>query len=155
MDGLSLDGDRCIRMIPRQGEVYVFTGVCDSVHRGACMVAGGQCMVARGRGHAWFLEGEGGVHGFQGACMVAGGHAWLLRGMCGCQGGGMRGCWGCAWFLGWQRGHAWQRGCGKGGMHGKGEACMAKGGHVWDMMRYRDTINERAVRILLECILVT
>ena len=45
-------------------------------------------------------------------------------------------------------------------------ACMvAAGGHAWllrgergcawDMTRYGDTINERAVRILLECILVT
>ena len=47
---------------------------------------------------------------------------------------------------------------GEGGMHGKG-ACMTKGGMsgegcVWDMMRYRDTINERVVHILLECILV-
>ena len=32
-------------------------------------------------------------------------------------------------------------------MHGKG-------GNAWDTMRYGDTINERAVRILLECILV-
>ena len=32
---------------------------------------------------------------------------------------------------------------------------MAKGrGHAWDTMRYGDTINEWAVRILLECILV-
>ena len=31
---------------------------------------------------------------------------------------------------------------------------MAKGGHAWDTMRYGDAINERAVRILLECILV-
>ena len=29
------------------------------------------------------------------------------------------------------------------------------GGHAWDMMTYRDTINERVVRILLECILVS
>ena len=29
-----------------------------------------------------------------------------------------------------------------------------KGGHAWDTMRYGDTINERVVRILLECILV-
>ena len=52
-------------------------------------------------------------------------------------------------------------------MHGcsGGGACMVAGGHVWllwgghalvarghawDTMRYRDTINERAVRILLE-----
>ena len=50
-------------------------------------------------------------------------------------------------------GHAWlllggMRGCSWG-------ACMvAPGGHVWDMTRYGDTINERTVRILLECILV-
>ena len=32
---------------------------------------------------------------------------------------------------------------------------MVKGGCVWDTTRYGDTINERAVRILLEsCILV-
>ena len=36
-----------------------------------------------------------------------------------------------------------------------GGMCMvALGGHAWDMMRYGDTINERAVHILLECILV-
>ena len=61
-----------------------------------------------------------------GACVVAPG------GVPGCSGGGMRGCSGgvgCAWLL-------W-------------------GGHVWDITRYGDTINERAVRILLECILVT
>ena len=40
-----------------------------------------------------------------------------------------------------------------GGMHGRG-ACMA-GGHAWhDTTRYGDTVNEQAVRILLECILV-
>ena len=38
----------------------------------------------------------------------------------------------------------WQR----GGMHDEG------GGHAWDTTRYGDTINEWAVRILLECILV-
>ena len=37
-----------------------------------------------------------------------------------------------------------------GGMHG-----CSGGGHTWDMTRYGDTVNERAVRILLECILVT
>ena len=52
-----------------------------------------------------------------------------------------------------------------GGMHGcSGGACVvAPGGHAWllpggrrawDTTRYRDTVNERAVRILLECILV-
>ena len=84
-----------------------------------------------------------------GACMVAGGHAWLLGGMCGCRGcvhgcvgvcmvkgGGMHGEGGCVVKVG----HLWQRG-----------ACLAKGGvhGIW-----WDTINERAVCILLECILV-
>ena len=47
-----------------------------------------------------------------------------------------------------------------GGIHGRG-ACIA-GGHAWharppcpaDTTRYGDTVNERAVRILLECIIV-
>ena len=68
------------------------------------------------------------MHG-RGAC-IAGGHVW--------QGACMAG------------GHAWQ-----GGMHGRG-ACMAGGVHgggcAWQILR--DTVNERAVRILLECILV-
>ena len=56
---------------------------------------------------------------------------------------------------------------GGGGMHGRG-ACMA-GGCAWqegmhamhaspppaDNTRYSDTVNEQAVRILLECILVS
>ena len=54
-------------------------------------------------------------------------------------------------------GQAWQ-----GGMHGEGVcvvklACMAKGGCSKGRGMCgirRDTINERAVRILLECILV-
>ena len=36
----------------------------------------------------------------------------------------------------------------RGGMHGEG------GGHAWDTTRYGNMINERAVCILLECILV-
>ena len=64
-------------------------------------------------------------------------------GVCGrgtCVAGGMHG-----------GGHAWQGGMWQG-------ACMA-GGCVWqgacmaDTTRYGDTVNERAVRILLECIL--
>ena len=50
-------------------------------------------------------------------------------------------------------GHAWLLwgvcGCSQGG-----HAWLLPGGHAWDMMRYGDMINERAVRILLECILV-
>ena len=66
-----------------------------------------------------------------GACVVAlGGHARLLGGgMCGCS---QRGC---VWLL-------------------LGACVVAPGGRVWDMTRYGDTVNERAVRILLECILV-
>ena len=33
-------------------------------------------------------------------------------------------------------------------------AWLLLGGHAWDATRYGDMINERAVRILLECILV-
>ena len=87
-------------------------------------------------GHAWLLWGAYMV-ALGGACMVAlggmcgcsGGHAWLLLGgVHGCSGGGVHGCSrGCAWLL--------------------------PGGHAWDMTRYRDTVNERAVCILLECIL--
>ena len=62
---------------------------------------------------------------------------------------------GCAWQGGihggghaCQGGHAWW-GCvtGIGGVHGRG-GCMA------DTTRYSDTVNERTVCILLECILV-
>ena len=50
--------------------------------------------------------------------------------------------------------------CVAGGMHGRDGghawqgwgACVA-GGRAWQILR--DTVNERAVRILLECILVT
>ena len=80
----------------------------------------------------------GGMHGCSGgACMVA------LGGMHGCSGvcvvapGGMHGC---------SRGG--MCGC-SGGVHG-----CSPGGCTWDTTRYGDTINEWAVRILLECILV-
>ena len=65
----------------------------------------------------------------------------------------------------WQRracgGHAWQGGMHGGGMHGKGDMCgkgavhggsCVAGTHAWQILR--DTVNERAVRILLECNLV-
>ena len=84
-------------------------------------------------------SGEGGVWLPWGACVVAlGGHAWLLQGgMHGCSCGGMRGCSGAC-------------------VVAPGGACVvAPRGCAWDTMRYGDTINERAVRILLECILVS
>ena len=106
-------------------EGYVFTGVYLST--GGC---------------AWVLRG--GMRGCSGvACMVApgvgacvvapGGGVCVVAlggwGMHGCSWGGMHGCLG---------GHAW---------------LLLEGGHAWDKTRYGDTINERAVRILLECIL--
>ena len=75
-------------------------------------------------------------------CPARGDHAWQ-----GCVCGSM-----CGRRRLWQGVHAWQ---------GEG-VCMA-GGHVWwggmhgrgrAWQILRDTVNERAVRILLECILV-
>ena len=101
----------------------------------ACMVGG--CMAER---CAW----QRGVHGR--GCM-AGGHTW--------QGGACM-----AVGHAWQGGHAWPGGMrgrrvcmAGGGVHGRGAylvgVCMA-GGHVWQEKRQL----QRAVRILLECILV-
>ena len=96
--------------------------------RGACMVApGGVCVVARG--HVLLLPG---VVWLLGGCawLLPGGHVWLLLGAC----------------MVAPRG---QCVVAPGGMHG-----CSGGVHAWDMTRYGDMINERAVRILLECILV-
>ena len=87
-------------------------------------------MVALG-GHAWLLLG--GMHGCSGghAWLLPGGHVWLLL-------GGMHGCsWGACMVA-----------------PVGGECVVALGGHAWDTMRYGNTVNERVVRILLECILV-
>ena len=116
---------------------------------GACMVAlGGACVVALG-----------GVHGY--GCSW-GGHAWLLLGgMCGCCRGAcvvaprrtcmvapgrVHGCSG---------GHACVVAPGGACVVAAGGHAGLLGGHAWDMTRYGDTINEWAVRILLECILVS
>ena len=94
--------------------------------RGSCMVARGHAWLLGG-GHAWLAEGHAWL---QGKCVVSRGCVWLPGGMCGCQGVCMV----------------------VGGMHGCRGACMVVGG---GMHRIRqDTVNERAVRILLECILV-
>ena len=122
--------------------MFLHMSVSHSVHRGACMVA---------RGRAWLL---GGVHGcgghawLWGACMVARGCAWLQGGMCGCEGhawlwGACTVAWGACVVAG---GCAWLQG-----------ACMVAG--AWVVAGgihgiWRDTVNEWAVRILLECILV-
>ena len=56
------------RPLTKLREGYVFTGVCDSVHRGG--VHG--CRGLRGC--------RGGMCGCQGVCMAAGGCVWLLGG---------------------------------------------------------------------------
>ena len=125
------------------GHAWLLWGMCVVAPRGrAWLFQGGMCgcsgwgmcgccwggMHGCSRGHAWLLWGM---------CMVAlGGCAWLLRGACMVAPGGV-------WLL--LGGHAWllQGGC-----------VVAPRGCAWDTTRYGDTINERAVRILLECILV-
>ena len=108
------------------------------VAREVCMVAGGACMVAWG--HVWLPGGclrlFGDMYGWQGACVGKG--ACMAKGTCMAKGACVA----------------------KGGTCGEEGAYMVKGGmcgergHAWDTMRYGHTINERAVRILLECILV-
>ena len=125
-------------MVAPRGCAWLLQGVCMVVPRGACVVAlggmcccsgRGVCVVARGQGGAWLLWG--GMHGCSGGhvWLLQGGHAWLLPGVC------MVALGGCAWLL-------W------------GVCMVAPGGHTWDTTRYGDTVNEWAVRILLECILV-
>ena len=96
--------------------------------------SGGACMVFAG-GHAWFLPGR---------------HAWFLPGgMHGCSWGGMHGfCRGaCMVFAGGMHGFS-------GGVHVffLGGCVVFPGGGLHRIRR--DTVNERAVCILLECILV-
>ena len=107
--------------------MFLQVSVCP--HRGGVVLFGG--------GHAWFYPGgmRGFIRGacvvlFGGACMVLfGEHAWFYL-----FGGGMRGfIWGgvCGFIWG-------------GGMHG-----------FFSFFGYNEIrINERALRILLECILV-
>ena len=100
----------------------------------------------------------GGMRGCWGG-VGEGGYAWLLPGgMCGCSRGDMHGCSGGVWLL---QGGAWLL---LGGVHGfwrgVGHAWFFWGGGMHCFYRGcvrsigRDTVNERAVRILLECILV-
>ena len=70
----------------------------------------------------------------------SGGRVWLLWGRaCMVAPGGVRGCSRGMCVVAPGGGRAWL-------LPGRGRA--------WDTTRYGDTINERAVRILLECILV-
>ena len=169
-----------ILFLPPANEVcegYVFTGVCDSVNGGGMRGFTGGHLVLFG-GCAWFYLGGvrgfmGGVHGFiRGACMVLFGGACmvLFGGACMVLFGGA-----CVVLFG---GHAWfysggMHGFIRGGVHGfiRGACMVLFGGHAWFYsggMQYLggcawffqffriqwDTVNERAVRILLECILV-
>ena len=106
---------------------------------GGCVWPGGMC----GQG----VHGGGGVCG-QGACVVGG--AWQQ---------GMHG-WGCAWqrggMCGGEAACVARGACVVGGVHGRGHAwgacvtCPPPGQILW----LWHMVNERAVRILLECILV-
>ena len=114
-------------MVALAGHAWLLLGACVVAPRGACVVALGECM--------WF---------FWGVWFFLGRRAWFFV-------GGM-----CGFFQGGVHGFFW------GGVHG-----FFQGGHVWffpggcawffpgGMRRIRrDTVNERAVRILLECFLV-
>ena len=105
----------------------IFSEACvkNSVHGGG----GGGGMRGKGVcvGRGVCMHGRG-RHAWQGTC-IAGGHAWKREHA-----------W---WWVCIAGGCVWQE-----GIHGRG-ACMAWGrGHAWH------TVNEWAVRILLECILV-
>ena len=119
---------------------------CLSVHKGGCawLLLGGGGMHGCSRGHLGVacVVALGGMHGCSGGCawllwgvcVVAQGHAWLLWGACVVARG-------CAWFF--------------RGVHGfSGGPCMVISGGGMHRIR-QDTVNERAVRILLECILVS
>ena len=146
---------RCLSFILFTGGACVAGGVC-AWQGGVCM-AGGACMA--GGGHAWQGGGrawQGGCAWQGGACVVlfswGGGHARFYSG--GCMvlfGGGVRGfIWGGACVVLFGGG---VRGFIRGGMRG-----FIRGGVRGFFQFFRiqwDTVNERAVRILLECILVS
>ena len=128
-------------------------GACVVLFGGVWFYSGGVCVVLFG-GRAWFYLGGmcgfiwGGMHGF-----IRGGVHGFIRGVCMVLFGGEGACMvlfgGRTWF--------YSRGACvvlfKGGMHG-----FIWGGRAWFFQFFRiqwDTVNERAVRILLECILVS
>ena len=114
-------------------------------------------MILSTGGHAWPGGMCGwGVHGW-GAC-VAGGHAWEgWRGACmarghACLGGGACVAGGHAWW-----GACMVRACVEGGVRGRGHAwqgvCVTRM-PPGQILRLGLTVNERAVHMVLECILV-
>ena len=167
----------CVKAMFPQAFVY------NSVNGGGCAwwgvytaggVHGGEGKACVWLGHVWWEGGayvEGGMHGMGvcmagGACMVGGVHGRRgvhgggVHGRRGVHGGGVHGRrgmhgGGCAWQEGrawwgcaWQEGHAWWGVCMAGGV------CGRLGGAWQGMCVVRDTVNEWAVLILLECILV-
>ena len=109
--------------------MFLHLSVSHSVDRGGVCMARGVC-VCKG-GHAL----QGGHVWAGGACMVVG-----VRGRGVCVVGGMHGRF---VFM------AWWGACMVGGMHGRGHAC-----HTHPPRHYEiRSVNARAVRILLECIL--
>ena len=131
-----------MRGCSRGGCVVAPGGDMRGCSQGACMVAPrGACMVAPGGQHgcSWGVGmAKGGMCGEGGrACMVRG--ACVVKGACVAK-GGMHGEGACV-----VKGGV----CGKGGMCGKGGACVQRGASVVCTAGIT-----RAVRILLECILV-
>ena len=128
-------------------------GDCPACVNGHCDSATGSCVCKSGwtgslceTGEFSFLPPTNEVcegYFFTGACLsTGGGHAWQ-GGMCG---GGHA----------WQGGHVWQGAWIAGGVHGRGHAWQGgkHGTHAPPRHILWDTVNEWAVRILLECILV-
>ena len=165
-----------------QVSVILSTGGACVVARGHMWLGGMHgcggrvCMVAVGWGAYVVVGGVGGHSWLWGACMVARGACVVVGGMHGCGGRGCVWLWGvcmvggCAWLPGgmvgrgrgcaWlQGGHAWLRGACVvvGGCVWLWGACMVVGGMCGCLGVHRirrDTVSDRAVRILLECILV-
>ena len=83
-----------VKLLPpttKLGQGYIFTGVCDSVHRG------GMCG-CRGGGLGGMCGCQGGMRGCQGACVVMwGGVCMVMGGMCGSGGACMVAGGGHAW----------------------------------------------------------
>ena len=148
---------RCLSFCPQGGMCMLVGGVCGCSWGGMCGCSSWGGMHGCSGGHAWLLRGGcawlllGGMCGCSRGGMVApGGHAWLLPGgacvvalggMCVVALGGMHGCSRGECVVAPVGGHAWLL---WGGMRG----CSQGGFFRWDM------VNEQAVCILLECILV-
>ena len=124
------------------GQGYIFTGVCDSVHGGACMAGGmhgwegGRHAWQEGGGCAWWGACVAGGHVWRGACMAGDMHGWehVWQGACvwgACMGGHV---WGvCMARVGMHgRGHVWQGGMARGACMAGG-MCVA-GGHAWQIL---------------------